>query len=245
MRIDWWTLGIQAANVLVLMWLLSRFLFRPVAQMIAERRAEIVRLIDDATAAKAQAQAELAAVRQKEADVAAERSARIEQAAEAAETQKAAILASAESEVKELRAAADAAIARAWDSEKEAASDHASRLAVDITSKLLARLPEEARISGFIDGLAEGVAELPAASRAAFGADGPVRLTAARALTDAEAAACRARLAQALGRPLDLTVETDPGLIAGLEIATPHAVVRNNFKADLERITAALTRHGA
>ena len=44
MRIDWWTLALQAANFLVLVWLLQHFLYRPVQGIIAERqqRAESV-----------------------------------------------------------------------------------------------------------------------------------------------------------------------------------------------------------
>ena len=34
MTIDWWTLGLQAVNVAVLIWLLGRFFWKPVAAMI-------------------------------------------------------------------------------------------------------------------------------------------------------------------------------------------------------------------
>lgn len=36
MRIDWSTLALQTINVVVLVWLLSRFLFRPVSDIIAK-----------------------------------------------------------------------------------------------------------------------------------------------------------------------------------------------------------------
>ena len=39
MTIDWWTLGLQTINVLILIWILARFLFRPVAKIIAAERA--------------------------------------------------------------------------------------------------------------------------------------------------------------------------------------------------------------
>src|SRR3974390_2877415 len=39
MRIDLWTLGLQTVNVLILVWILSRFLFRPVMKVIDDRRA--------------------------------------------------------------------------------------------------------------------------------------------------------------------------------------------------------------
>lgn len=40
MRLDPWTLVLQAVNALVLAWLLARFLFRPVMAVIARRRAD-------------------------------------------------------------------------------------------------------------------------------------------------------------------------------------------------------------
>ena len=57
MRIDWWTLGLQTVNVLILVWILSRFLFRPVVAILEERRATAARLLDDAKTTKAQATA--------------------------------------------------------------------------------------------------------------------------------------------------------------------------------------------
>ena len=39
MEIDWWTLAIQTVNFLVVVWLLSRFLYRPVRRMIEAREA--------------------------------------------------------------------------------------------------------------------------------------------------------------------------------------------------------------
>ena len=52
MRIDWSTLLLQTINALVLIWLLARFLFRPVAGIIAERQKAAQALIADADAAK-------------------------------------------------------------------------------------------------------------------------------------------------------------------------------------------------
>ena len=50
-------------------------------------------------------------------------------------------------------------------------------------------------------------------------------------------------LAKALGRPVDFALAVDPEVIAGLELETPHAVVRNSFREDLKRIVEELTRH--
>ena len=60
MTIDWWTLGIQTVNVAILVWLLQRFFWRPVAAMIELRRTTTQAALDDAQATKAKATAALA-----------------------------------------------------------------------------------------------------------------------------------------------------------------------------------------
>ena len=65
MRIDWTTLALQTINVLVLVWLLARFLFRPVTTIIAERRAAAEKLLADAAAQRAHAQTDAAEIEQR------------------------------------------------------------------------------------------------------------------------------------------------------------------------------------
>jgi F-type H+-transporting ATPase subunit b len=55
-QLDWTTFALEIVNFLVLVWLLARFLYRPVAQAIAERRAQIERGMSAAHEAKAQAE---------------------------------------------------------------------------------------------------------------------------------------------------------------------------------------------
>ena len=51
---------------------------------------------------------------------------------------------------------------------------------------------------------------------------------------------CREVLAHALGAAPQLTFRTDPTLIAGVELVAPNALIRNSWRADLDRITLAL-----
>ena len=55
MHIDWWTLALQTVNVLILIWILGRFFFRPVADLVTKRRDEATRLLSDADAARKEA----------------------------------------------------------------------------------------------------------------------------------------------------------------------------------------------
>ena len=244
MQIDWWTLGLQAVNALVLIWLLARFLFRPVVDAIAARQQAAGEQLADAQAAKAAAESEREQAAAEAARLAARRSEALKAAEAEAATAKSALLAAAQADADKLRAAAKAEIEAERRTEAQAAEDRAGRLAVDIAGKLLDRLPREARVAAFIDGIATGLAQLPEGTRASLGADGTsVRLTAARAVTPQEVESCRKALAAVLGHPVLLEVAVEPELIAGLELEAPHAVVRNSFRADLIRLRSELVHH--
>ena len=55
MRIDWWTLALQTVNVLVLIWLLARFFFRPVMDIVVKRQEEAKKLLADAARTRQEA----------------------------------------------------------------------------------------------------------------------------------------------------------------------------------------------
>jgi F0F1-type ATP synthase membrane subunit b/b' len=108
MTIDWWTLGIQTVNVVILIWLLGRFFWRPVAAMIEQRRATAQRIVTEAEAKRSEATAALAEIERTRAGFARERDAILAAAHEAAERERTTRLAEAEKEVRSLEAAARA-----------------------------------------------------------------------------------------------------------------------------------------
>ena len=55
MELSWTTFALEIVNFLVLVWILKRFLFRPVQAIIARRRAAIEKRIDDARTLQAKA----------------------------------------------------------------------------------------------------------------------------------------------------------------------------------------------
>ena len=58
MLIDWFTVGAQALNFLILVWLMKRFLYKPILNAIDAREKRIARELADADAKKAEAQKE-------------------------------------------------------------------------------------------------------------------------------------------------------------------------------------------
>ena len=53
MQIDWLTVAAQIINFLVLIWLLQRFLYRPITNAMARREARIEERLSDAKPAAA------------------------------------------------------------------------------------------------------------------------------------------------------------------------------------------------
>lgn len=244
MRIDWWTFAFQTINVLVLVWLLSRFLFKPVAKIIADRQQAAARLMQDAAAARDAAQQD----RDRAAnDLAAQDATRLERmraAAAEAERVKASLLADARAQADTLRGAGEAAVAAMQQDARRANAARASRFAIDIAARLLGTLPASSLVEGFIEPLAEAVRALPAEDRARLGRDGEMlRLIAPRTLSDDELARCRSTLATALGHDMPLHADVDPALIAGLELVAPHVIVRNSFRHSLASLTSDLISH--
>ena len=58
MLIDWFTVGAQALNFLILVWLMKRFLYKPILNAIDAREKRIAKELADANAKKAEAQKE-------------------------------------------------------------------------------------------------------------------------------------------------------------------------------------------
>lgn len=249
MKIDWWTLGLQAVNVLILVWLLSRFLFKPVAAIIAERQQAATRLLDEARAKREEAERERRAAAERQAQIAASRAEILSAAQADAEAARAQLLEDAKTQVRELERQAEAALQIRRQELERDAERRAIRLAVAISERLMARLPASARLSGFEAGLAQSVAQLPEGARQALSAAAsdsqspPLVLRAARAPDDAELAACTSALAGALGLPAlarPLRVEVNAELIAGYELEGGGALLSNHLAADLQRIAARL-----
>jgi F-type H+-transporting ATPase subunit b len=246
MTIDWWTFGLQTVNVLILIWLLSRFFWRPLAGMIERRRVQAQSRLDDAQAARAAAAMALAEAEKRSAGFAEERESILQEARGQAAEARRALLALAEADVAALREQAAADRAKEHDEAERAWSDQAGRLAVEIAQKLLSRLDAPAVRAAFLQWLVDQIAALPEDARKKIvGGDGKLELASAHILDAEEQAHVRAAIRAALGQAADavtpeILFAPDASVIAGLELRTPHFVLNNSWRADLQKILAEL-----
>ncbi|MFO1126582.1 MAG: F0F1 ATP synthase subunit delta [Methylocystis sp.] len=238
--------ALQTINALVLIWLLSRVLFKPVAEVIASRKATARLLLDEAEAAKASASSRRRLKWNRGLRICRPKRSRVLTAAAAeAQTQKDAIVASARAEANDLLREARADIERETKIGRHAQMAAAAKLAIEIAGRLLERLPYSVRVSGFFDGLQQAAQALPPEAKTDFDRDETARLKAPRALTPGEMESCRHALQAAFGRPLAFDVEVDPSIIAGLELENRHTSIRNSLRADLARIAEELEKRDA
>jgi F-type H+-transporting ATPase subunit b len=247
MRIDWWTLALQTVNVLVLIWILARFFFRPVAAMVARRQEEANKLLADAAMARQEAADARAATGKERAGIGAEREKMIAEARKSAESEKASVLAQSSQEIAKMRSEAQAAIAHDRAAAEQAIVARASDLSVEIAQRLVARLPSKIALPVFLDGLCAEVRLLSPEARESLASTATghtVMVVTATALSSEEMGHIREGLKQALGTVLSLEFRSDPSLIAGIELHSRNTIVRNSLRGDLDRIREELGRDG-
>jgi len=243
MHIDWWTLALQAINVLILVWILARFFYRPVSAIIEQRRAAAARVLADAAAMRAAAEAEKADIQATRDGFAAERDRLLSAARKEIESERTVMLAQASERMEALRSQNVVLLARERAAMERAVVDRAGELAVQIAQRLLERLPPAAALAAFFDALTEQIAALPVKSRellAAAAADGTLAVTTANALNEVEQGQCRMAIQTALGREPKISFLADTRLIAGVELSAGALVLKNTWANDLVQILAQL-----
>ena len=239
MTIDWWTLGLQTANVVILVWLLQRFFWRPIAALIEQRRSTTEQILADTKAAADKAATALGDVAATRAGFAKEHDAVLADAHAEAETARTATLDAATKEAATQIAVARATMATEHDAAEAVWSDRASQLAVQIAGRLAGRLQGGAVDTAFLDWLLASIRALPASARQA--ASGGIEAVSAGPLDPAEQDRYRGLIAEAFGTTLHLTFKADPALIAGVELHGPHFALNNSWRADLADIRKDIT----
>jgi F-type H+-transporting ATPase subunit b len=225
MLIDWFTVGAQALNFLILVWLLKRFLYKPILDAVDAREKRIAKELADADAKKAEARRERDEFQHKN---------------EAFDQQRAGLLGKAADEAKaegqrlldEARRKADAAAAKrqeALKSERQSLSAALSRRTRDevfaIARKALGDLATTTLEERMCEVFTRRLRELNARSKAGLGAalkssSAPGLLRTSFDLPAEQRAAIQKALNEAFSAEIRLQFETAPDLISGIELTS-------------------------
>ena len=249
MHFDWVTFLLQTANFAVLVWLLQRFLYRPVLRMVDARRAEIDNGYERARAAEAKGREALAATEREQQDAAAARVALLKEAAAEAEKAAAARRAQAESEAAAIRAEAGKSLAAERAKALAETRNFALDLAAEIATRVVAELPAGLRAAAWIERIAQYFESLPATEaerlKRQLAAEGTaLGVVTASALPEEAAEAWRSELRRFLAEGTEIVFSVEPGLIAGAELHFPSAILRFSFNSALAAMRAEVTGRG-
>ena len=237
--LNWSTFLIEIVNFVVLVWLLTRFLYQPIRTAIAKRRATIAQQLGEANELKAHGEA-----LQKQYD----------ERLVAWGGEKAQLKAQFESELAELRSAREAALASELDRrrEQEAAAARArdaererdlARTAVKkaaaFSSLLLSRIASPEVETRIVDVALADLRALDETARAplAHALDsgaGAVVVTTCYPLDDARRASISAGLTRALGASPNIRFEQSQALIAGIRIDLGTASLEADIADELQ-----------
>jgi F-type H+-transporting ATPase subunit b len=224
MLIDWFTVAAQAVNFLILVWLLKRFLYKPVLAAIDEREKRIAGQLQDAEKKKAEASREQTDFLHKNEEFEKQRSALLLEATNAAKTERDILLETARKDSEELRSKLQKGVYDEFENLNRKIGTLAQQEVFSIARKTLADLAnvslEERMTDIFIQRLhdlndkqrEELKASLHASSK-------PALVRSAFDLTPPQKTAIESVVKPLIGEETGIDFETRPDLISGIELA--------------------------
>lgn len=248
MQIDWWTLGLQAVNFLALVWLLSRFLYKPVREVIEKRKELAEQAFAEAARQKTEAQAALERYEKQQAELAEERQGMITRLHEEMASERRGILADAKREADKLLEGANRSVikerAEVLADLKSEVISLATSLAADILSKVKLNADYGISVGYIID----QIEELPSDERDRLESDlsaKDARLTIVTA--EPMSSKWQKQLSEKISSRLcgedQIDFATDSAILGGVELHFPHAVLRFTWADQLRKAEQLLRRN--
>lgn len=225
MLIDWYTVIAQTLNFLILVWLMKRFLYKPILHAIDQREKLIAAELADADAKKAEAQKERDEFHRKNDEFDRQRAALMNQATDEAQVEQQLLLDEARKAVDALRAKGLELLKNDALNLNQAISRRTQQEVFAISRKVLMDLAgttlEERMLALFLSRLkaiqGEEKEQLLAAIKAA---QHPVIVRTTFGLSPERSASTEAALQETFGSELQVWFETAPELISGIELVT-------------------------
>ena len=242
MEINWFTLIAQIVNFLILVWLLKRFLYKPVLDAIDKREQKIIDQLNDAEAKKTEAIKEQEDFKQKNLNFEIERKELINKAAFEAKETRMKLLEKARLEAEELKKKLEISAM-----EKQKISDKAQILRIQkevfaLSRKALSDLASaslEAQVTFvFINKLKSLNEEALMQFKNAFKKD-EITLKSAFSLSEEQLKQIEDQVNKLLEKNLSLKVELQADLIGGIELSTKNYKLSwsiSGYLKDLEEL---------
>ena len=223
MLIDWFTVGAQVVNFLILVWLLKRFLYKPILDALNAREKRIAEELADAATKQSEAERERDAFRTKNEKFDQQRNVLLNEARDEARGERERLLDEARKESDSLRAKRRESLRREQQSLADELARKTQKEVFAIAQKALSDLAgttlEERMGDVFtrrlreLDGEAkEGLAKVLRAR------SNPVLVRSAFELPPEQRAAIRDAVRDTFSADVEVCFETSPGIISGVEL---------------------------
>jgi len=225
MLIDWFTIGAQALNFVILVWLLRRFLFKPILHAIDEREKRIATELANADKEKADAQKESDQFRHRNEEFDQQRAALLSRATEEAQAERQRLLEEARKAAAALSSKRQETLRNEEHELHQAISLRTRKEVFAITRKALRDLAgtslEERMVDIFVRRLRElNGEEKELLSSALKASPSPAIVRTTFDLTPAQRASSEGAIQEILGKRTQVQFETAPDLISGIEFTT-------------------------
>jgi F-type H+-transporting ATPase subunit b len=244
MRIEWTTFAFEIINFLALVWILKRFLYRPVLDTLARRRAGVERTLAEAGEIEARAKALQARYESRLADWEKERTRAREQLDADLAQERVRQMQALTRILAEERARNAAVDAHKLQEIERAQEVRAMAQARRFTATLLGRLADPAVEARLLDLLLEDWESLPEAElvglrTAAATKDVGIAVTSAFALVPEQRQRITAALAGKLGQDIAMAFGEDRQLLSGLRLSLGPWRLHLNFADELAAFAAS------
>jgi F-type H+-transporting ATPase subunit b len=246
--IDWFTVGAQVLNFLILVWLMKRFLYKPILDAIDARETKIAAQLADADAKSAEASNERAAFQRKNAELDQQRAAVMSQALDEARLERRRLIDEARAAADALTATRQATLTNDARNINRAVSRRTQQEVFAIARKALTDLAttslEERMGVVFTRRLRELNGKTKVGLAEAFRtASEPALVRSAFDLPAEQRAAIQRALNETFSADVDLRFETAPDLVSGIELtANGHKLAWSiaDYLTSLEKSVAEL-----
>jgi F-type H+-transporting ATPase subunit b len=225
MLIDWFTVGAQVLNFLILVWLLKHFLYKPILNAIDAREKRIASELADADAKKSEAQKERDDFQNKNKVFDQQRSALLGKAADEAKVERERLLGEAHKDADNLRAVQAAALRNDQKRLGSAITNLAKQEVFGIARKTLADLATVSLEERMGEVFTRRLREMDGKAKALLGAalkssSEPAIVRSTFDLGANQKAAIQNALNETFSAEIHIRFETSPDLISGIELTT-------------------------
>jgi len=225
MQINWFTVIAQVLNFLILVWLLKRFLYKPVLNAIDERENKIASQLKDADAKEKKAIKEQAEFKKKNETFDQEKKGLMDKVVAETNEQKEKLLEAARNEATVLRSKLENSLKEMQENLNRNIAQKTQQEVFAIARKTLADLAsmslEEQSVNTFIKRLKDLKKEEKKQFIEAFQSDtNPILLQSAFDLPEKQQTEIKSAVNEILGKGTQFQFKTTPEIISGIELAS-------------------------